>query len=114
MTKRASLTRRERASMALSQDGKCPCGARLGRDAIGEHTLPVALGNEDKPDTLLCGQCAKDKTRTDIKAIRKADRQGQRTGQQKRRREGKTRPILSAGFRGWRTMGGDIVWRNER
>lgn len=109
--KRASLTPRERASMALSQHGKCPCGAKLGRDAIGEHTLPVALGNPNKPDVLLCGQCAKDKTRTDIRQIRKADRQGGRTGQQKRRREGKTRPIQSAPFRGWRKMNGDAVWK---
>jgi len=109
--KRASLTKRERASMALQQHGKCPCGARLGRDAIAEHWLPVALGNDAKPDTLLCGQCAKDKTRTDIRQIRKADRQAGRTGQQKRRREGKTRPIPSQGFRGHRRMNGEIVWR---
>jgi hypothetical protein len=64
------------------------------RGCIGEHTLPVALGNDQKPDCLLCTPCANKKTNgtkattygSDIHAIAKVRRlTGQtKTGPKKR------------------------------
>jgi len=42
---------------------------------ICEHTLPVALGNQEKPDCLLCLNCASLKTKADVRRIAKTKRQ---------------------------------------
>src|SRR3546814_13598747 len=64
MTKRASLTPRERAAMLEAQNGRCLlCDDPITlRTCIDEHFLPVALGNAEKPDCLLCLACADRKT----------------------------------------------------
>jgi len=70
MTKRASLTPRERSDMLTDQEGKCArCAAPIGPQPdgtkvpfIAEHWFPVALGNTAKPDCLLCLPCADRKT----------------------------------------------------
>lgn len=61
MTRRY-LTERERAAMLETQGGACAICKRPAPRYIGEHTSPVALGNEAKPDALLCAPCAKRKT----------------------------------------------------
>lgn len=64
MTKRASLTPKERKAMWDAQGGCCAvCKAHtsLAR-MIAEHWSPVALGNAEKPDCLLCIPCADRKT----------------------------------------------------
>lgn len=87
--------------MWLAQGGLCGCGCGeklvLG-NTQDEHTLPVALWNESKPDKIFRLECAKLKTRGDIQVISKAKRQGGETGQQRRRKEGKTKKIRSPGF----------------
>lgn len=94
------LTRRERAAMMLAQEGKCGCGCgqKLGLRIIGEHTIPVALGNSGKPDALYREECALAKTRLDIWRIAKMKRQRGDKGQQARRKAGKTKQIRSRGF----------------
>src|SRR3546814_680449 len=64
MTKRASLTPRERAAMLEAQNGRCLlCDDPITlRTCIAEHFLPVALGNAERPDCLLCLACANRKT----------------------------------------------------
>ena len=67
MTQRRYLSPKERALMLVAQKGKCACfcGCRKKitvKDSIGEHTHPVALGNAEKPDRLLCLSCADVKT----------------------------------------------------
>lgn len=64
---RRSLSAKERRLMAEAQNHACACycgcTASLGASgAIAEHTWPVALGNTDKPDRLLCKACAGRKT----------------------------------------------------
>lgn len=99
--------------MVLKQAGACSCGCgrALGDRYIAEHEIPVALGNASKPDGLRAWDCAAEKTKADLARIAKAKRQAGEHGQQKRRREGKTRPIRSPGFRGWRDFKGNIVRR---
>lgn len=64
MTKRRYLTAKERATMHAEQDGLCAgCLAKITvSDCIAEHWFPVALGNDKKPDCLLCRPCADKKT----------------------------------------------------
>ena len=77
---RRYLTQRERAKMLEEQGGVCAKCGRAASSYIGEHTTPVALGNDEKPDALYCVACAKRKThgddglRGDISAIAKAKR----------------------------------------
>jgi hypothetical protein len=83
MAVRRSLTPRQVTVMLAAQGrqcAKCCCPIGYQHDDsivpfIAEHTLPVALGNGEKPDCLLCVPCAKEKTRQDVKRISKADRQ---------------------------------------
>lgn len=97
VTKRASLTPKERAAMLVSQGGVCAeCGGPGPFD--GDHTTPVAMGNEEKPDRLICRRtCHKAKTRGDVRVISKTRRRALLAGQQARRArrkaEGK-RPLL--------------------
>ena len=58
--------------MAEAQNGTCACwcgctASLEASGAIGEHTVQVWLGNEDKPDRLLCVPCAKIKTARDAR-----------------------------------------------
>ena len=98
--KRLYLTKKERAAMLASQGGICAHpGCKSAGPFIAEHTLPVELGNEKKPDCLLCRAHAYLKTvNVDMPAIRKADRQSGRTGQQARRAAGKTQKIPARPF----------------
>lgn len=83
MTTRRSLTPKERAAMLAEQEGQCAaCRCPIGPQPdggkvpfIAEHTLPVALGNRNKPDCLLCVPCTSPKTAEDVARIAKADRQ---------------------------------------
>jgi 5-methylcytosine-specific restriction endonuclease McrA len=65
-----------------------------------DHNIPQALGGPDTVENIihLCGGCHAEKTKADVKAIAKADRQGARSGQQARRAKGKTAKIQSPGF----------------
>ncbi len=73
--KRNSLTPRQRASLVASIVC-CPlCSKRIGDGGIiAEHTIPVALGNLNKPDTILCRSCAGLKTKKDMRDIAKVKR----------------------------------------
>lgn len=61
---RKYLTPKERKEMYGRQNGRCAsCDIpRPLGNMIAEHWLPVALGNQDKPDCLLCVWCADRKT----------------------------------------------------
>jgi len=73
----------------------CGCGVALGAEegVIAEHTMPVAMGNEEKPDALWRKTCASEKTARDLTQIAKAKRQAGETGQQARRARGATKQI---------------------
>ena len=100
MTRRLYLTKKERREMLERQGGICAHpGCMSAGPFIAEHTLPVELGNEKKPDCLLCRAHAYLKTvNVDMPAIRKADRQAGRKGQQARRAAGKTQKIPARPF----------------
>jgi hypothetical protein len=72
--RRASLTPKDRKAMEERQGGLCFTFGCIGKPEIGEHFTPVALGNDQKPDCLLCVLCAKAKTKRDIAAIAKVKR----------------------------------------
>ena len=118
MTRRLSLTPKQRLDMHGAQQGKCAkCGAPTPLDAcIAEHTRPVAQGNTDKPDCLLCIPCAHRKSYgtkattygSDAHETAKMKRiLAKRNGAKKR----KTKPIPSRGFQGHRLFDGTPVWR---
>jgi len=94
---RRSLTPRERAALYAAQDGLCGCGCAAPlsdiEGVIAEHTIPVMLGNRDKPDSLWRKPCADAKTKLDLARIAKAKRQARETGQQARRARGTTKAI---------------------
>ena len=62
--KRKGMTAKWRRWLAQQQENRCGCGCgdKLERDAIGEHTTPVALGNDKRPDALYNYDCAYAKT----------------------------------------------------
>ena len=74
--KRRYLTKNERADMAHAQGGLCACGCDnpLGERFVAEHWVCVALGNDEKPDSLLRIECAARKTVRGVKAIAKVKR----------------------------------------
>ena len=62
---RRYLTIEERRAMYEAQEERCAsCRTEIRdeRDCIAEHTHPVAMGNDQKPDCLLCRACAHLKT----------------------------------------------------
>ncbi len=116
--KRKYLTKRERAQKALDQKGLCGCGCgnKLVPGAIGEHTFPVALGNDEKPDALYNPDCADEKTNGlmgDKTKIAKVKRhRNAKTQYDKRKAAGGSR-IKGAGFRKdvKKKMSGEVVKR---
>lgn len=100
MSKRQRLTKFEFASLFLEQAGRCACGCgeRLEAGKIDEeHSTPVALNGDAKPDALWRRDCHRAKTRGDVARIAKAERQAGRTGQQARRKRNGPQ-IKSRGF----------------
>ena len=99
MNKRRSLTPREKVALMRSQGWKCGCGCGApvwpGAPVDYDHTLPLALGGPEKPDSALARHCHKAKTRQDVRQIRKADRQGKSHRGEKKR---KGPPMKSRGF----------------
>lgn len=70
MVRRRSLSPKQRRDMLADQGGICAkCPAPIGPQPdgiivpfIGEHSVTVESGNDQKPDCLLCVPCAKRKT----------------------------------------------------
>lgn len=93
--KRKPLTPKQRAQIALDQNGLCGCGCGLKLDharegTIDEHIIPLALGgsNDRENRNLYRLPCAKGKTVEDVGRIAKAKRQGSIDGKgQRARRE---------------------------
>lgn len=100
--KRQRFSPEEYKAQLERQGGVCcveGCTVSIGLE--GEHTIPHWLSGKGKPDTLMCGACHKDKSRTDIKVIAKVKRiQKKRWG-----------PKKVGGFRGWRRFDGSVVIR---
>lgn len=87
--KRGKLTKFEFASLFLEQNGRCACGCgeRLEAGKVDEeHSKPVAMGGDAKPDALWRRECHKAKTKSDVERLAKAERQAGRTGQYARRK----------------------------
>lgn len=110
---RRYLTPKERRDLYEGQDRKCAlCYASMewGK-CIAEHWTPVALGNDQKPDCLLCIPCADRKTNgtkattygSDKHAIAKVKRLRGET------KQGPKKKIQGRGFTGWRKFNGDLV-----
>lgn len=82
------LTKKERAAMLEAQGGVCAICAGPGPfDA--DHTWAVTDGNKGKPDRLICKPCHAPKSAEEKARAEKADRQGMRSGRQKRSRDAK-------------------------
>ena len=88
MTRR-QFSARAKASRLLEFNGRCAdCECKVG-GAAGldwDHIIPLELGGDDEVENLqpLCKVCHKAKTRGDVKAIRKSERQRQRASGIKR------------------------------
>jgi len=107
---RKYLTPNELRDMLMRQHGMCAAdGCESEGPFEADHSTPHAWDNK-KPDQLLCVPCHKRKTRRDVANIAKAKRiANARTQYDKRKAQGGSR-IKSAGFRGWRTLSGEIKW----
>ncbi len=110
MTARKALSRKQVVALCLLQEGRCGCGCGkkldpIGEGVIDEHVLPRELGapediaaRDDLSNRALFRKpCASRKTAADLKQIAKAKRQAGETGQQRRRADGKTKPIAKSG-----------------
>lgn len=102
--KRQRLTPKERAALALKQNGLCGCGCgqKLMPGQIDEeHSQPLAAGGKSKPDSLWLRECHKGKTKVDRKTIKKIKHIRGETGRHKP--GAKRKKIESAGFsKKWR------------
>jgi 5-methylcytosine-specific restriction endonuclease McrA len=115
---RKAIPRQVVREVMARSEGRCEA---LGCSLIGadlDHTIPVALGgkNEASNIKLLCRDHHDAKTKLDVKMIAKADRQGIRSGQQKRRKEKtvtRSPKIQSPGFnkKYRKKMNGEVVPR---
>lgn len=81
---RKKFSARAYAERLLEYNGKCAdCGCKVGgaNGTEWDHIIALALGGLDAMENLqpLCKACHKAKTAGDIKAIRKSERQRQRT-----------------------------------
>jgi len=103
--KRKPLTPKQRAQIALDQEGRCGCGcgekldhAREG--TIDEHIIPLALGgSNDRENRMLFRlPCAKGKTKDDVARIAKSKAMAGETGQRARRAKRGHGLIQSRGF----------------
>lgn len=88
----------------------------VGKDL--DHEMPVALGGENTVENirLLCRSHHAEKTASDVARIAKADAQGVRSGQQKRRKTGgskwpKGRKLQGRGFTGSRKFNGEVIFK---
>lgn len=82
MAKRLEFSRKTRAAVIARAAGKCElCSAAL-KTGEGEvdHILPCALGGEPTiaNGRLLCRVCHKQKSASDVRQVRKSDRQRDR------------------------------------
>lgn len=100
---RKPLTKKQRAEIALRQDGLCGCGCGVKLDharegTIDEHWRPLGLLGTNDIETnrrLLRKPCAASKTTVDMRAINKAKRI-----ERKSNKETRPKPKMkSAGFR---------------
>lgn len=104
--KRASLTQKERRDMIARQGFACYTFGCDGKPVIGEHFTPVAMGNAQKPDCMLCAECAAIKTRRDIANIAKVKRiRNGKTQYDKRKERGSK--LRTRGFDKTKTRGMD-------
>lgn len=120
---------RVKETLLAKQNGKCSlCGQELCGRIDWDHIIPLALGGPDTPENLQAVHadgCHSEKTKQDIKRIRKADRQGLRAGPRARLRRRKAqglgsklqsrRKIVSAGFDKTRTkrFDGTVIRKDE-
>jgi 5-methylcytosine-specific restriction enzyme A len=76
---RRYLTPRQKTDLLRQQGWKCGCGCGTpvwpGAPVEYDHTLPLALGGTEKPDSALAKHCHREKTKADVGRIAKADRQ---------------------------------------
>jgi 5-methylcytosine-specific restriction endonuclease McrA len=100
-TPRKRLTLAEKHLLDYRQEGLCGCGCGepLWGALIDEHILPLELGgsNDLSNRALYLVDCAKKKTREDVRRIRKAARLRRDASPETRRKS--PRPLRSRGFR---------------
>lgn len=110
--KRKSLSAKDREKIFLAADGICHiCGFEI--DPIRErwdadHVNPREITGKDDLDEFRPAHksCHIDKTKEDVRVIRKGQRIRQKHMGIKKQKAG--------GFRGWRRMDGTIKWRDEK
>lgn len=126
---RVRFSLRIKEEMLARFNGNCGlCGQPLCGRIDWDHIIPLALGGLDDPSNLQpvhAEGCHSEKTKRDIKRIRKADRQGLRAGPRARLRRRKAqglgsklqsrRKIVSAGFDKTRTkrFDGTVIRKDE-
>lgn len=116
MAKRKAIPVAVKRAVLKRSGGICEADGCNNAGKDYEHRIPVALDGENTEENLwlACRECHSEKTRKqDIPRIAKAKRQAGLTGQQARRKAGKTKKIASRGFTQWKNFKGEIV-RKDR
>ena len=111
MTRRY-LTPNDMHAMLQRQHGVCASPNCMSEGPFEADHSTVHVWDNKKPDQLLCIPCHRRKTKSDVKRIAKVKRI---TGKTRSQWNGdrNSKPIRSAGFKGWRNFKGEVV-RNER
>lgn len=112
---RPTITKAQKIAIWNRENGLCWFCLKpvppLGPDVIYDHKTPRALNGSDDPAGIFpihSSPCNERKTHGktgDIARVAKAKRQAKLTAPKVRK---------PGGFRGWRKMNGEIVWRNRR
>jgi 5-methylcytosine-specific restriction endonuclease McrA len=108
--KRRTLTLRERAKFFASRGGQCEgCGVKIRSGSVWDidHILSLENGGTNDLDNLqlLCQNCHGAKTPKDRKQAATTKRKYTKAVVPNKHKRG--------GFRGWRKMNGDLVWRER-
>lgn len=108
---RERLTKKQIKELFLRQDGRCvfctqslQVKGHMPVEFIDEHMIPLSIGGSNALENraLLCKPCAGTKTKVEATERAKGNRAFEKLVLGNRKK---------SGFRGWRKMNGDIVWK---
>lgn len=119
-TPRKAMTAARRNRVAERQGVLCARAGCEQRWTEVDHVVPLELGGAEADENLegLCEAHHKEKTKADVRRIAKARRIRKKVAGENRKTtrklQGRGFAGKGRGFAGWRTMKGEVRWKNRK